>query len=265
MSASADEIANMFVRSRSTGRPVKPPHCERSYDLQGAYYVQRRFVDAYVRTGERSVAGYKLSATSPASQAALGIPEPLIGALFSDEVLASGSQVDTSVFHCPMAEAEVAFVVLQDLPELCSRELVLESTALVPAIELADSRMTGWPQAMTSFSPQDIVADNAFSGRLVVGAQVSPRDIDVTRIAVDLTYGEEVNSSSVPAVIRVDPVSLIGWLSRGVHRVSGRLREGMVIASGAVAGPVPVTDGVVAADFGPLGTVSAVLSAGPPA
>lgn len=258
MTTSPDELAARFVHARETHESIDPPRCEESYDVEGAYLVQRRFAEQYC-TGGRARAGYKLSATNNHVQALLGITEPIVGVLFDDDVLPSPAILRRVNFHSPVVEAEIAFIIMEDLPEICSRELIVERTSVAPAIEFADSRLRGWPTAMASYSAQDVIADNALSGRVILGEPTPTLAVDFRRIQAQIRSGGEVLSSGRPAMTRTDPLSLVGWLARTLHRLGGNMSAGTVIATGAVAGPVPFDDGTVTADLGILGSVTATI------
>lgn len=259
MTSSPHDVASRFVTARRSQTQIDPPQCEQFYDLQGAYLVQRLFAEQYSSSNRRQV-GYKLTATDEHSQTVLGLTEPLVGVLFDDDIVFGTGDFPASRFHNPMAEAEIAFIVTRDLPEICSREMILESTEVAPAIEFADSRLLGWPANVSKYSVQDIVADNVLSGGLVVGESVPAADIELPRVRAELTSGGQVLASTSPGKPGVDVVGLIGWLARTLHLVGGQMKAGTVVATGALAGPVPFGCGSITATLDGLGSVSARLT-----
>jgi 2-keto-4-pentenoate hydratase len=253
------ELAQHFVSARQDQTSLQPPRSEQFLDLEGAYAVQRAFADLYSAQG-RQVAGYKISATSDESQATLGILEPIMGVLFDDDVLHSPASIPLTEFQAPLAEAELVFVLTDDLPELCNRERIIANSRVAPGIELPDSRLAGWPGAVSSYSVEDIVADNTLSGKLVLGPDIPTAEVDLLRVQTRLRVDGRPAMSSAASSILDDPVRAVGWIARAVHRLDRTLTAGTVIATGALVGPVPVSSGLVEADFGDLGTVSVVLS-----
>ena len=90
----------------------------------------------------------------------------------------------------PRVEVEVGFILAADLPGAdCTEDDVLAATeALVPSIELIDTRITDWKIALC-----DTIADNASSAGFVLGeARVSPVDVDVKAIDAVLARNGEV-------------------------------------------------------------------------
>lgn len=257
--ATLDSLASLFVEARRAGTRLTPPRSETMLDLDAAYAVQRRFADQHCANGERDRVGYKVSATGTAVQARLGITEPIIGTLFSDEVGAAPAIVRAESPHRrPILQAHVAFVVRQDLPELCSRRLVLDSVDVAPALELADSRYLGWPEHLVDFSVQDIVLDNAFSDRLFVGEPVPAGVVPLEEVAATMSVDQRVIAATSRAVAVADPIASVGWLARTVHRLGGRLAAGTVVTSGVLLGP-PLSSGTLRVDLGPVGAVTTML------
>ena len=262
--ASPDAIAASLVRARLDGGVIARPMTELDLDLDAAYLVQRRFREQYCADGERRPVGFKLSATGTRAQARLGLAEPVVGVVFSDDLVTDedGSGTVTlprQAFRTPLVEAEIAFVLRRDLPELCSRELILEACDVAPLLEFADSRYADWPERVAEYSAQDIVVDNALSGRVVLGATRRADSVDLRAVTARLTSGRRVLASSGSPMTSPDPVTVVAWLARALHRLGGSLPRGSVIATGAVAGPVAVPAGPVRAELTGIGSVTASL------
>ncbi|BBX94709.1 hypothetical protein MLAC_00030 [Mycobacterium lacus] len=122
--------------------------------------------------------------------------------------------------------------------------------ALVPAIELIDTRIADWKIAIC-----DTIADNASSAGFVLGAaRVSPADIDVKAIDATLTRNGEVVAEG-----RSDAV--LGGHRGGVAGPQGgsfgvRLRKGDIVLPGSCTFAVEARAGdEFVADFTGLGSV----------
>jgi 2-keto-4-pentenoate hydratase len=97
-----------------------PLQCDPVRDLLGAadvvsaYAVQRLLTEDSLRRG-RGIVGHKIGLTSPAVQRQLGVDQPDSGVLFADMRVASGATVATDTLLQPKVEAEIAFILAEDL------------------------------------------------------------------------------------------------------------------------------------------------------
>jgi 2-keto-4-pentenoate hydratase len=228
-------------------------------DVAAAYAVQRLNVDARIAAGA-TVVGRKIGLTSPAVQRQIGVDQPDFGVLLDDMAVADGDAVPFAAVLQPRAEAEVAFVIADDLAEgaLDAEQVRAAIDHAVAAIEVCGSRVADW-----DISFADTVADNASSGVYVLGterrtlAEVNPRDVTMS-MRID---GEEVSTGNGAACLG-DPIDAVVWLARKARELGEPLRAGQVILSGALGPMRPVHPGaeVVVAISG-LGTVSASFRA----
>ncbi|WP_199506035.1 2-keto-4-pentenoate hydratase [Geodermatophilus sp. TF02-6] len=227
-------------------------------DIELAYDVQRQLTERRLAEGGR-VVGRKIGLTSPAVQRQLGVDRPDFGVLFADMDVSDLPEVPSERLLQPKTEAEVAFVLREDLTDgpldvAQVRAAVAYATA---ALEIVDSRIAGW-----DITFGDTVADNASSGLFVLGerrltlAEFEPVDVPMT-LQLD---GEQVSSGSGAACLG-DPLIALSWLARTAAELGDPLRAGQVVLSGALGPMVATPPGSsVSADLGPLGTVSATFS-----
>jgi 2-keto-4-pentenoate hydratase len=157
-------------------------------------------------------------------------------------------------FLYPRVEVEVGFVLNADLPGAgCTEDDVLAATeALVPSIELIDTRITDWKIGLC-----DTIADNASSAGFVLGeARVSPRDIDVKGIDAVLRCNGEVVAQGRTDAVLGNPVTAVAWLARKVDGFGVRLRKGDVVLPGSCTKAIDAHPGDnFVADFAGLGAV----------
>ena len=108
--------------------------------------------------------------------------------------------------------------------------MLAATEALVPSIELIDTRIRDWKIALC-----DTIADNASSAGFVLGtARVSPADIDVKTIDATLTCNGEVVAEGRSDAVLGNPVTAVAWLSRKVESFGVRLRKGDIVLPGIV-------------------------------
>ncbi|HEY9563864.1 MAG TPA: fumarylacetoacetate hydrolase family protein, partial [Nocardioides sp.] len=160
----------------------------------------------------------------------------------------------------PKAEAEVGFVLAEDLVE---GELDVEQVRgavayAVAAIEIVDSRVADW-----NISYGDTVADNASSGLYVLGAnQVPLTDFEPVETEMTMSINGEQVSSGNGAACLGDPLAALSWLARTARDVGTPLRAGHLVLSGALGPMASVPAGAsVTAEISGLGTVTATFSA----
>ncbi|WP_431933921.1 2-keto-4-pentenoate hydratase [Nonomuraea jabiensis] len=240
--------------------------CEPVRDLIGevdqiaAYRVQELVTQTRLDSGRRIV-GRKIGLTSRAVQAQLGVASPDYGALLDDMAYADREPIPLGRFLQPQVEAEVAFVLDDDLDvEMANVADVIRATAFVlPAIEVVDSRIADWDIRVT-----DTIADNASGGAFVLGT--TPRalsEVDLPAIGMAIETADQVVSSGAGVACLGSPVAAVVWLARTLAGQGVPLLAGDVILSGALGPMVPVTaPGSFCARLSGLGQVSAVFTQG---
>jgi 2-keto-4-pentenoate hydratase len=157
----------------------------------------------------------------------------------------------------PGVEAEFAFVFGRDLPPRSgghAAEDVLAAVAGVqPVIEICDTRLAEWKTA----GAEQIVADNAFYGALVLGTIVTDwRRLDLANHEAALRINGVVLGRGPGRLVLGNPLDALGWLANDLALRNIGLKAGQIVAAGSCTGLHFVTPGsVVDADFGSLGTV----------
>ncbi len=217
--------------------PLVASHAD--LDVVDAYEIQ--LINIRRRWDRSPVVGHKVGLSSQVMQRMMGVDEPDYGHLLADMRLYEHEPVDATRYCFPRVEVEVGFLLSADLPgQGCTEEDVLAGTeALVPAIELIDSRIVDW-----KISLPDTIADNASSAGFVLGdARISPEDVDIRRIDATLWRdGEQVEAGRSDAVLG-DPTTAVAWLARKVAGFGVRLRAGNVVLPGSCTRAVDVAPG----------------------
>jgi 2-keto-4-pentenoate hydratase len=153
-------------------------------DIPSAYAVQRLLTEDSLRRGRRIV-GHKIGLTSPAVQRQLGVDQPDSGVLFDDMQVASGTTVATDTLLQPKVEAEIAFILAEDLDgDLSESRIKAAASVAIPAIEIVDSRVRDW-----SIGIVDTIADNGSSALFVLGSEVTAA-ADVDFASVEVSFAE---------------------------------------------------------------------------
>src|ERR1700744_4167277 len=189
-----------------------------------------------------------------ARQQMMGVDEPDYGHLLDEMQVFEATPVKAARYLYPRVEVEVGFILAHDLPgAICTEDDVLKATeALVPSIELIDTRITDWKIALC-----DTIADNASSAGFVLGAgRVAPADIEVKTIDAVLTCNGEVAAKGRRDAVLGNPVTAVAWLARKVESFGVRLRAGDIVLPGSCTRAIDAPPGSnFVADFDGLGSV----------
>lgn len=227
--ASPSTLADALWRARRQGIVVdgRFPWAELSPDSARA--VAAELVRRHAGTGDAQV-GWKLGATDPAVQAAMGSVGPFTAPIFASTLLASGGTVSLRSFVAPILEMELAFVEGPGgrRPAAC--------------IEIADSRYGSWQLTLAQ-----AIADFGLHGAIVVGA---PPESWPDRVTAVLSHaGVEITRAEVVPSSYKDGVEVDGRYPDGAPAAPS------FVATGSIGGLVPLTTGSWRADFGPVGAV----------
>ena len=232
-----DELYEAFVKHS----PVRPL-LEREPDItiEDAYKIQERFVARRIAAGERII-GKKIGATSKPVQDFLGVYQPDFGMLTSGMVYQEGDTIDLSTMIQPKAEAELAFVLKEDLkgPGITAMDVIRATDYVLPCFEIVDSRIVDW-----KIKIQDTVADNASCGVFVLGkTRGDPRVLDITLAGMVLEKNGEIFSTGVGAAVQGSPANAVAWLANTLGALGIPFKAGEVILSGSQSSLIPVVGG----------------------
>jgi len=209
-------------------------------DAEGAYAVQTINTRFWEGKGRRIV-GRKAGLTAKAVQTQLGVDQPDFGVLFDDMRLTDGGNLDPARTLQPKAEAEIAFILADDLPDPATTpEQVAAAVATVhAAIEIVDSRIADW-----KISFADTVADNGSSAFFVLADSGLPLDgLDLEGAAMEMTINGEVVSTGVGAAALGNPLNSAAWLAQTLAARGEPLKAGDILLAGALGPMVALKPG----------------------
>lgn len=232
-----DELYNAWLN-----RQVLSPLVERAPDisLADAYAVQLQFVTRRVEAGE-TIIGKKIGLTSKPMQEHAGVHEPDFGQLTSHMLRTEEQGIDLDQLIQPKAEAELAFVLKEDLigPGITAADVIRATDYVSPCFEIVDSRIRDWKLKI-----QDTVADNASCGVFIMGdVQGDPRKLDITMAGMSFCKNGELYASGVGAAVQGSPVNAVAWLANTLGKLGLPFRAGEIILSGSQTAVAPVTTG----------------------
>lgn len=258
MSELYQQIADDLATARRTRIPI--PHIRHRLperDLDAAYAISE--INTHRREVEegRVRVGRKVGLTNPKVQEWAGVKEPDYGIVLDDMVFTDGVVRPQSAYIKPKIEAEIAFVLGEDLLSSDLDAVVGAIDYVTPAIELVDCRYLDYKMGIV-----DTIADNAACAGLVTGAvRVPYGELDLREVEMVLSRGDEEVTRGVGRNVMTDPVNAIRWLAETSIRIGKPLRAGEILLSGSIGlivwwdSDVPYT----ASYTGGLGTVTATL------
>ncbi len=247
MNTTLEKIAEQIRQAESTRIPIDPVRDQLgSTDIDAAYMVQKINTEHHVKSG-RKICGRKIGLTSPAVQKQLGVDQPDYGMLYADMQFKSGDVIPSSRLMQPKIEAELAFVLNNDLPDadITESQLIASIDHVLPAIEIVGSRITNW-----QINICDTVADNASSGVFVLGNEpVHFSEIDMRLCGMVIERESDDGMSAEPvstgcgAACLGSPVIAATWLANKMAEYEMPLSAGDIILTGALGPMVNVKPG----------------------
>lgn len=236
-------LADKLYHAQTSGQACAPlRETLGTEDLSAAYAIQRHNIDRALAAGQHEV-GKKIGLTSKKVQAQLGVDQPDFGVLLNTMQIANGATLPFSVLMQPKVEAEIAFVLKDDLTtgELDIPQLQAAIDYAVPAIEIVGSRIKNWDISIT-----DTIADNASSSHFVLGDRhVQLADLDLVNCKMQLYRNEELASEGQGKACLGNPLKAALWLARKMQELGNPLKAGEVILSGALGPMAVITKGDV--------------------
>jgi 2-keto-4-pentenoate hydratase len=226
--------------------------------VEEAYQVQLVTIRRKLEAGQRIV-GKKIGLTSLAMQKMLGVDQPDYGHLLDSMVVENGGVIKFEKVLQPKVEAEIAFVLKEDLvgPGVTFLDVLQSTDYILPAIEIVDSRIKGWEIKL-----QDTIADNASSGLFVLGDKpIAPSQIDLVKVKMDLIKNGNIVNSGVGEAVLGNPATCVAWLANKLSEFGITLKAGEVILSGALSAAIDAAPGdYFIARFTDLGEVAVIFS-----
>lgn len=206
-----------------------------SLSVREAYQVQLTNIHRKIKSGQR-ITGKKIGLTSLAMQESLGVDEPDYGHLLDKMVIENGGEIDYDQVMQPRVEAEIAFVLKEELtgPQVSTLDVLQATDYVVPALEIVDSRIEDWRITLP-----DTIADNASSGMYVLGDKpVAVNRYNIKQIGMALYKNGKLCNTGVGAAALGDPAYCVAWLANKLAEFDISLKAGEVVLSGALSAAV---------------------------
>lgn len=224
-----------------------------SMSIADGYAVQDELRRRWVARGDRCV-GLKAGLTSKAKMQQMGVDVPSFGILMASFARPENSAIDTRELVHPRVEAEIAFVMKDELKgEVTIEQVIAATDYIIPAVEVIDSRYEKF-----KFDLASVIADNGSSARFVAGGRPrDPREMDLRTIGVVIEKNGEIMALGASAAVLNHPAKAIVMLVKHLADRGEVLPAGSYVMTGGITEAIPVTAGDnITARFQDMGSVS---------
>jgi len=249
------QLADRLLTAERTREGITPITEEiGGFNAEDAYRVQFHLINNKLASGNR-IAGKKIGLTSLAAQNQFGVYEPIYGSLLSNMEVVDGGIIRLEDLLLPRVEPEIAFILGKDLtgPGVSVCDVLRATEAVVPALEIADSRIKDW-----RIKVPDAVADNSSSARFILGGKLTQAaDLDLRLTGLVFKKNGEILGTAAGAAVLGHPAAAVAWLVNKMAEFEFSLRAGEVVLAGALTASVaPKAGDYFEACFDRLGSAS---------
>ncbi len=224
-----------------------------SMSIEDGYAVQEELLRRWIARGDRLV-GRKAGLTSKAKMIQMGVDVPSFGLLMSSYARPENGAIEMDQLLHPKIEAEIAFVMKDELRGTVTIEQVIAATDyVIPAVEVIDSRFENF-----KFDLPSVIADNSSSARYVTGGRPrDPRELDLRTIGVVIERNGEIQALGASAAVLNHPANAIIMLVEHLAERDQFLPAGSFVMTGGITEAIPVSRGDnVVARFQDMGSIS---------
>lgn len=246
-----DLLAQRFYAALRANQPYQPPSAERALSLSEALAVQRAF--NRLRAAAEAVAGFKAALNAEGPRRALGLAEPVVGALFASGARPSGAIVERAAYRNLLIETELGYRTTRriDAPVAELDDLRAAIGTVAPVFELADPGFGRAPIRGT-----DMIAANAACGGFVEGPPLPLADVDVNAVTVVLRRDGQLLHEARGSDLMGDQWLALRWLVNAVVAQGYVIEAGQLLLTGSLGVAHPAAPGSYAAEFAGLATLT---------
>ena len=253
-----DRAARQLRDARLSGSLVEPfSGAAKPLSEANGYAIQTRVHTLLSAAGRGEIVGYKVGATSPEQQQALGLNGPAAGGMFANTAHATGVSLRRETFQRPGVECEIALTLGSDLS---GRQTPYQGTDVAgavatchAAIEILENRY----EDLAAMSAPDLIADDMLNAACVLSPPAGS-SIDLAAARGCMTFNGRVVGEGRGSSLMGHPHVVLAWLANQLARNGQPLRAGQVVMCGSLTplvwlddhGDGPLT---VAAKFDQLG------------
>ena len=226
--------AQLLLHARKPGQALTAlPENALPNNRTEAYAAQAELV-SLLSADSGKPAGYKVGCTNASARQMLALDSPFSGRCFEKEISVSPSNIDASKLHMIGIEPEIAMRIGKDLAPLKdwqTADVIDHVDAVMPAIEIVESRFSTWP--LMGFL--SAIADNGVHRHLVLGEAVQDWSAgDVEQVNVTLTANGETVREGAASNVDGGPFGVIAWLANHLNAMGITLAAGEIVTTGVM-------------------------------
>lgn len=232
--------ADLYNAEKTAGKIEKLSVAYPGTTVEEAYEIQLEVVDMKLADGD-TIVGKKIGLTNMEMRRTSGIPEPDYGHIMASSMVSQDELQDYSKFVQPHIEAELAFVLGEDLkgPGITEAQVMAATKGIIASFEIVDCRYTDM-----KISLADTVADNASCGKIILGSKIVPiENVDLRTIGLVLEKNGLPFGFGASAAVAGNPANAVAWLANKLSNYGVYLKAGEVIMSGSFTNLFPIAPG----------------------
>ncbi len=250
-----DKIANELIKAEDTGLPIeKLSDKYKEITILDSYNIQSKVIELKLAREEKII-GKKIGLTSKGIQDQFGVYEPDYGILTDKGLLKTNQELDISNLNQPKIEAEIVFVLKEDLlgPVVTPWHVISATEGIMPALEVVDTRFNDWKIKIF-----DTISDSASYARIVVGDKMTKiDDIDLSLLGMASYKNGKLEFTAAGAEVMGNPINSVVWLANKMIELGQPLKKGEIILSGSLTPLMGISSGdYVQVKFDRIGSVS---------
>lgn len=225
----ASDLLYEAHKTSSTCTPIRNLIGEK--DIQTAYKIQEINIQKRMISENTEIVGRKIGLTAKSVQAQLGVDQPDFGTLLQNMQIKNKASVPANELVQPKAEAEIAFVLKEDITEELSVEKLKNTIDYACAcIEVVGSRVENWNIRIT-----DTIADNASASHFVLGeSKKKISEIDLENCQMKMYKNGELLSEGQGSACLGSPLNSFKWLADKMIEMQTPLLKGDIVLTGAL-------------------------------
>lgn len=254
------KAANILYNSRMNLKRIEklPEDCNPD-SLEDSYLIQNKLAEKYLSSKkENFIIGIKIGCTNKAAQEQINVKEPFFGNIFSDNISKSDCIINSKKYFNPFVEPEFSFLMKDSLDivkaPFGSDEILKNINAVLPSIEIVDSRYNDW----TSVGIKQLVADNAVHAHWVYANENNNlNSFNFNNHEVNLYINSKLIEKGNSRNVMKNPINSLTWLINKLASKGKTLPKNFYISTGTCTKAIPINKGdEIFADFGSLGKVN---------
>ena len=223
-----------------------------------SYNIQNELKLLYLTLKDNICIGKKVGCTNKIAQEQIGVFEPFYGNLFSNFFNFSGCKLKSKKFFKPFIEAEISFVIKNDVnindAPFTINDVSNLFEAMLPSIEMVDFR---FGNNIKKIGINNLIMTNGASEYWIRSDKTYPLNaIDLNNHKIKLYVNNKVVEEGNTNAVLGNPMNSAIWLINKLSEIGEPMLKGQFISTGTCTKAVPfIPNTNILADFGSLGKV----------